>query len=72
GRHMVNAGGKMTQKRTSHNLRKTARTLLGPYFNNLQDQIMTIHLAGARGDFISQSHDDTIVPLASDPEFAEI
>ncbi|MGR5241760.1 N4-gp56 family major capsid protein [Photobacterium damselae] len=72
GRHMVNAGGKMTQKRTSHNLRKTARTLLGPYFNNLQDQIMTIHVAGARGDFISQSHDDTIVPLASDPEFAEI
>ncbi|UKA12680.1 N4-gp56 family major capsid protein [Photobacterium damselae] len=72
GRHMVDAGGKMSQQRTSHNLRKTARTLLGPYFNNLQDQIMTVHLAGARGDFINQAHDDTIVPLVSDPEFAEI
>ncbi|HIF9272047.1 N4-gp56 family major capsid protein [Photobacterium damselae] len=72
GRHMVDAGGKMTQQRTSHNLRKTARTLLGPYFNNLQDQIMTVHVAGARGDFISRSHDDTIVPLELDPEFAEI
>ncbi len=69
GRHIVDAGGKMSQQRYKHNLNKTSRTLLGTYFNNLQDQLATVHLAGARGDFIA---DDTIVPLATDPEFAEI
>lgn len=69
GRHIVDAGGKMSQQRYKHNLNKTARTLLGTYFNALQDQLATTHLAGARGDFIA---DDTIVPLASDPEFADI
>jgi N4-gp56 family major capsid protein len=69
GRHLVDAGGKMTQKRTKHDLLKTARTLLGTYFNDLQDQGAICHLAGARGDFFA---DDIILPLASDPEFAEI
>lgn len=69
GRHQVDAGGKMSQQRTVHDLRKTARTLLGPYFNDLQDQLATFHLAGARGDFIE---DDMIVPLANHEEFKEI
>lgn len=69
GRHQVDAGGKMSQQRTVHDLRKTARTLLGPYFNDLQDQIATFHLAGARGDFFQ---DDMIVPLAEHEEFADI
>jgi N4-gp56 family major capsid protein len=69
GRHQVDAGGKMSQQRTVHDLRKTARTLLGPYFNDLQDQQSTFHLAGARGDFFE---DDMIIPLESHDEFAEI
>lgn len=70
GRHIVDAGGKMSQQRYKHDLKRTAKALLGPYFNRLQDQIATVHLAGARGDFYSP--DDTIVPLASHGEFAEI
>lgn len=69
GRHMVDAGGKMSQQRTSHNIKSTARTLLGPYFNDLQDQCATVHLAGARGDFISS---DTILPLADHDEYQEM
>ncbi|SIO96100.1 N4-gp56 family major capsid protein [Vibrio spartinae] len=69
GRHQVDAGGKMSQQRTVHDLRRTARTLLGPYFNTLQDQTATFHLAGARGDYM---HDDIIVPLESHDEFDEI
>ncbi|HDL6510110.1 TPA: N4-gp56 family major capsid protein [Yersinia enterocolitica] len=69
GRHLVDAGGKMSQQRFKHNLNKTARTLLGTYFNDLQDQSATVHLAGARGDYLA---DDTIVPLTSHREFGEI
>lgn len=69
GRHVVDAGGKMSEQRYKHNLNKTARVLLGTYFNDLQDQCATVHLAGARGDFIA---DDTIVPLANHAEFSKI
>ncbi|ELV7515543.1 TPA: DUF4043 family protein [Photobacterium damselae] len=69
GRHLVDAGGKMSQQRTSHDLRRTARVLLGPYFNDLQDQLATIQLAGARGDFFE---DDIIVPLETHAEYGEI
>lgn len=69
GRHQIDAGGKMSQQRTKHQLLQTARTLLSPYFNRLQDQVVTAHLAGARGDFLG---DDTILPLLSDEEFADI
>lgn len=68
-RHMVNAGGRMSQKRTKHNLSRTARTLLGTYYNDLSDQIATVQLFGARGDATA---DDIIVPLAGDTEFADI
>lgn len=70
GRHMVDAGGKMAQKRTEHNLQQSARTLLGDnYYHDLEDQVLLYHLAGARGTL----HDaDSIIPLADDPEFAEL
>ncbi|MFL7024262.1 N4-gp56 family major capsid protein [Enterovibrio norvegicus] len=67
GRHQVDAGGKMSKQRTAHNLMSTSRTLLGTYYNDLKDQLATIHMAGARGDFIA---DDTIVPLAAHAEYA--
>ncbi|MGL4507510.1 MAG: DUF4043 family protein [Aeromonas sobria] len=69
-RHGVDAGGKMSQKRTKHDLIKTARTLLGDgYYARLTDQRGFVQLAGARGDYAATY---IILPLADDPEFAEI
>jgi N4-gp56 family major capsid protein len=69
GRTLVDAGGRMSQQRTKHNLKMTAKTLLSPYYNRLADQISLVHLAGARGD---HNDADWILPLASDVDFAEI
>jgi len=68
GRHQVESGGRMTRKRTKHNIMALAKTMLGPYFNRFDDQVTHCHLAGARGDHIDA---DWIVPLESDEEFAE-
>ncbi|MBW3798828.1 DUF4043 family protein [Aeromonas hydrophila] len=69
-RHGVDAGGKMSQKRTKHDLIKTARVLLADgYYGRLADQRGFAQLAGARGDY---SATDIILPLADDPEFSEI
>lgn len=69
GRTMVDSGGKMSQQRTQHDLRKVARSLLMPYYARLDDQQNLVHVAGARGD---HNDADWIVPLESDPDFAEI
>ena len=69
GRHNVDSGGKMSQQRTKQNLLQVARTMLGNYFNDLQDEIATYHLAGARGDFMPS---DMIIPLASHEKFKKI
>ena len=64
-RHGVDAGGKMSQKRTKHDLIKTARVLLGDgYYGRLTDQRGFAQLAGARGDY---SATDIILPLAMTP-----
>lgn len=69
GRTLVDAGGRMSQKRTKHNLKMTAKTLLSPYYNRLADQICLVHLAGARGDHFDA---DWILPTADDVDFEEI
>jgi N4-gp56 family major capsid protein len=69
GRKMVDSGGKMSQKRTKHNLLSTAKTLLGNFFNDYQDEISMYHLAGARGSFTG---DDIIIPLSDHEEFEDI
>ncbi|WP_020209037.1 N4-gp56 family major capsid protein [Gilvimarinus chinensis] len=69
GRKAVGSGGKMTQQRTKQNLKSIAKTMIGPWWSRLDDQLTMVHLAGARGDDVSA---DWNVPLASDPEFAEI
>jgi N4-gp56 family major capsid protein len=54
-RHSVSAGGRMSRKRTVHNIRKIARDRLGDYFYKFTDELMFIYLSGARGinaDFI--------------------
>lgn len=48
-RHAVSAGGRMTRKRSSHNLRSNARRLLGDYWSRFLDEMMFIYLSGARG-----------------------
>lgn len=69
GRHSVDAGGRMAQHRTNKNLEAVARSVLGPYVPELNDELMTYHLCGARGNIVTA---DTKVPLENDPEFAEI
>lgn len=66
---VVDAGGKMAQQRTVHQLRGIAMANLMGYFPRLENQQGLVHLAGARG---SQSGLDWVVPLESDPEYASI
>lgn len=66
---VVDAGGKMSQQRTLHNLRGIAMANLAGYFPRLQNQAAIVHLAGARG---SMTGKDWVLPLASDADFADI
>lgn len=68
-RKPISAGGTMTQKRTPHQLRSLARALGQNYMTRLEDQLKLVHLAGARG-FANDI--EWAVPLASDPDFADI
>lgn len=66
---VVDAGGKMSQQRTKHNLRRLAMAQLGGYMPRLETQSCLVHLAGARG---YQDGNSWAVPLATDADFAEI
>jgi N4-gp56 family major capsid protein len=51
----VSAGGKMSRKRTIHNIRKIGRDRLSDYWAKFKDEMYFIYLSGARGinqDFI--------------------
>ncbi|WP_159953056.1 N4-gp56 family major capsid protein [Rhizobium sp. 18065] len=48
-RHGVSAGGKMSRKRTIHNVRKVAKDRLSDYWSKFIDQMHFIYLAGSRG-----------------------
>lgn len=48
-RHGVSAGGKMSRKRTAHNVRKIAKDRLSDYWSAFIDQMHFIYLSGARG-----------------------
>lgn len=45
----VNTGGKMTRKRTIHDLRKVARTRQSEWWARLFDETLFMYLSGARG-----------------------
>lgn len=45
----VNTGGKMTRKRTIHDLRKIARTKQSDWWSRIFDEIFFMYLSGARG-----------------------
>jgi len=66
---VVDAGGKMTQQRTVHNLRGLAMANLMNWFKRFNDQSSVVHLAGARG---AQVGTDWVVPMTNDPDFSEI
>lgn len=68
-RKPINAGGKMTQQRTPHQLRPLAMSLATDYMTRFEDQLSIVHLAGARG-FANDI--EWAVPLASDPDFSSI
>ena len=65
----VDAGGKMSRQRTKHELRRIARAAVAGYFPRLIWQRAMAHQAGARGLQVGSSWD---LPLATDPDFAEI
>lgn len=65
----ADSGGRMTQKRTVHNLRNISMAGLQAWMQRLEDQTALVHLAGARG---SQQTSDWVVPLQSDGDFSEI
>ena len=68
-RHAVSAGGKMSRKRTLHNLRSMAAAKEVGWRRRYEDQCCLVHVAGARGD---DNGEDWVVPLESDPDFADI
>lgn len=54
-RHAASAGGKMSRKRTVHDMRMIAKNRLGDYFARLVDELLFMYLSGSRGineDFI--------------------
>lgn len=57
-RHGVSAGGRMTRKRTAHDLRSTGKARLGDYFARLVDELFFMYLGGGRG-----MNEDFILPL---------
>lgn len=67
-RKPISAGGKMTQQRTEHELRGLARAQGQGYMDKLVDQLTIVHMAGARGFHKTE----WVVPLNTDPDFAEI
>jgi N4-gp56 family major capsid protein len=48
-RHGVSAGGKMSRKRTVHNIRKIARDRLSDYWSKYIDEMNFVYLSGSRG-----------------------
>lgn len=65
----IDAGGKMSQQRTRHMLRTLALANATGYMAKFESQLCHVHLAGARGDLNRQTWP---IPLATDPDFAEI
>lgn len=65
----ADSGGRMSQKRTVHNLRTIANAGLQAWMQRFEDQSSLVHLAGARG---SQNTTDWVVPLSGDAEFSDI
>lgn len=66
-RHGVSAGGKMSRKRTLHNIRKIAKDRLSDYWSKYVDELNFIYLSGARGINEDFTEDQTYVGHAGNP-----
>ena len=53
-RHGVDVGGRMSRKRTVHDLRRVARDQLSDWFVRWADEVVTCYLAGMRGTGTNQ------------------
>ncbi len=65
----VDPGGRMAQQRTVHNLRTVGMRNLAGWYSRFADQWRMVHLSGARG---SMNTSDWVIPLETDPDYAEI
>src|SRR5882672_4105859 len=66
-RHAVSAGGKMSRKRTVHNIRSIARDRLSDYWSQYIDQMNFVYLSGARGINQDYIEDVTWAGFAGNP-----
>lgn len=66
---VVDAGGKMAQQKTVHQLRGIAMAQLSGYFPRYHSQLGIVHLSGARGTQVGK---DWVIPLDTDPDFTDI
>jgi N4-gp56 family major capsid protein len=65
----VDTGGRMTQQRTVHDLRRIGLAGLAGWYARLAEQRRLVHLAGARGDHNTA---EWVLPLDSDADFSTI
>ena len=68
-RGLVGTKGRMSQKRTVHNLREVLRPGLTGWASRVEEQRCFVQLAGARG---SATNSYWEIPLQTDPDFNEI
>lgn len=66
-RHSVSAGGRMSRKRSAHNIRRIARDRLGDYFYKFTDELLFIYLSGARGINLDFIEDTSYTGFAGNP-----
>jgi N4-gp56 family major capsid protein len=69
-RHAVNAGGKMSQKRTMLNLRNIGKARLSDYFARLFDETISMYLSGTAGqnvEFIEYNAQTPFTGYANNP-----
>jgi N4-gp56 family major capsid protein len=63
----VNTGGRMTRKRTIHDLRDIARTRQSEWWSRLFDETIMIYLSGARGVNADYIEDTSFTGYAANP-----
>ena len=68
-RKVADPGGRMSRRRTVHDLRSISRANLADFFARLEDQRCLVHFCGARG---TSSGVDWCIPLEASPNFSAI
>lgn len=66
-RHGVSAGGRMSRKRTAHNIRRIAKDRLSDYWSKYMDELHFIYVSGARGINEDFTEDVAYVGHAGNP-----